>query len=579
VNNDKKNIKRNNLIQLGLGLLIIFLANIIGYFAFTRFDLTSERRYSLSEPTRKMLKELDDIVYFEVYLEGEFPAGFKRLKRETREMLDQFRAYSDNIEYEFINPSVSSDQKENNDVYRRLVERGLNPTDLQVKTSDGSSQQIIFPGAIVSYKNKEMPLELLISQMGVSPEEVLNNSIQNLEFNFANTIRKLSVSNKPKVAFIEGHGELDRLETADAANALSEYYGVEYIRIDGQLNSLAERSSIGEDTAEIHNKFDAIIIAKPDSVFSEQDKFIIDQFIMYGGRVLWLIDGVFASMDSMQYSDATIGISNDLNLTDQLFNYGVRLNTNLVMDLNALPIPLKTGETGGAPQIEYFPWYFFPVLNPTIDHPIVKNLNAIKTEFISSIDTLDKKGIKKTILLTSSQYARTVNTPVFISLEILKSEPDQKLYSKPNIPVAVLLVGTWESLYRNRIPPAISDDKDFGFAAKSSPGKMIIAGDGDIIKNQMRSTQSGIVPYPLGYDRHTGQSFGNKDFILNAMNFLIDENGLISIRSREIKLRLLDKTKISDNKMFWQLFNIILPVCLVLILGVIMFFYRRKKYS
>ncbi len=577
--NDKKNIKRNNLIQLGLGLLIIFLANIIGYFAFTRFDLTSERRYSLSEPTRKMLKELDDIVYFEVYLEGEFPAGFKRLKRETREMLDQFRAYSDNIEYEFINPSVSSDQKENNDVYRRLVERGLNPTDLQVKTGDGSSQQIIFPGAIVSYKNKEMPLELLISQMGVSPEEVLNNSIQNLEFNLANTIRKLSVSNKPKVAFIEGHGELDRMETADAANALSEYYGVEYIRIDGQLNSLAERSSTGKDTADIHNKFDAIIIAKPDSAFSEQDKFIIDQFIMYGGRVLWLIDGVFASMDSMQYSDATIGISNDLNLTDQLFNYGVRINTNLVMDLNALPIPLKTGETGGAPQIEYFPWYFFPVLNPIIDHPIVKNLNAIKTEFISSIDTLDKKGIKKTILLTSSQYARTVNTPVFISLEILKSEPDRKLYSKPNIPVAVLLEGTWESLYRNRIPPAISDDKDFGFAAKSSSGKMIIAGDGDIIRNQLRSTQSGIVPYPLGYDRHTGQSFGNKDFILNAMNYLIDENGLISIRSREIKLRLLDKTKISDDKMFWQLFNIILPVCFVLILGAVMFFYRRKKYS
>jgi ABC-2 type transport system permease protein len=579
VKNDKKNIKRNNLIQLGLGLLIIFLANIIGYFAFTRFDLTSERRYSLSEPTRKMLKELDDIVYFEVYLEGEFPAGFKRLKRETREMLDQFRAYSDNIEYEFINPSVSSDQKENNDVYRRLVERGLNPTDLQVKTGDGSSQQIIFPGAIVSYKNKEMPLELLISQMGVSPEEVLNNSIQNLEFNLANTIRKLSVSNKPKVAFIEGHGELDRMETADAANALSEYYGVEYIRIDGQLNSLAERSSTGKDTADIHNKFDAIIIAKPDSAFSEQDKFIIDQFIMYGGRVLWLIDGVFASMDSMQYSDATIGISNDLNLTDQLFNYGVRINTNLVMDLNALPIPLKTGETGGAPQIEYFPWYFFPVLNPIIDHPIVKNLNAIKTEFISSIDTLDKKGIKKTILLTSSQYARTVNTPVFISLEILKSEPDRKLYSKPNIPVAVLLEGTWESLYRNRIPPAISDDKDFGFAAKSSSGKMIIAGDGDIIRNQLRSTQSGIVPYPLGYDRHTGQSFGNKDFILNAMNYLIDENGLISIRSREIKLRLLDKTKISDDKMFWQLFNIILPVCFVLILGAVMFFYRRKKYS
>ena len=218
--NKKRDIRRNNLIQLGLGLLIIFLINIIGYFVFTRIDLTSEKRYSLSEPTKKMLKNLDDLVFFQIYLEGEFPAGFKRLKRETKEMLDQFRAYSDNIGYEFINPSASSDQNERKAVYQRLVERGLSPTDLQVKTNDGSSQQIIFPGAIVSYKNKEIPLELLSSQMGVPPEEVLNNSIQNLEFNLVNAIRKLSIANKPKVAFIEGHGELSRNETADAASCI-----------------------------------------------------------------------------------------------------------------------------------------------------------------------------------------------------------------------------------------------------------------------------------------------------------------------------------------------------------------------
>ncbi|MBM3437345.1 MAG: gliding motility-associated ABC transporter substrate-binding protein GldG, partial [Bacteroidetes bacterium] len=466
------------------------------------------------------------------------------------------------------------------EVYRRLVERGLNPTDLQVKTSDGSSQQIIFPGAIVSYRNKELPLELLISQMGVSPEEVLNNSIQNLEFNLADVVRRLTIANKPKVAFIQGHGELDKYETADAVEALSDYYSVEYVNIGGQLNSLGERTgSDNPGTPKIRNKYDAIIIAKPDSAFTEQDKFIIDQFIMYGGRVLWLVDAVFASMDSMQYSDATVGIINDINLSDQLYNYGVRLNTNLVMDLNALPIPLKTGETGGAPQIDYFPWYFFPILNPGNAHPIVKNLNAIKTEFISSIDTLDKKGLKKTVLLASSQYSRTVNTPVFISLGIIHSEPDRRLYNKEHIPVAVLLEGSWESLYNNRIPPAVSEDKDFGFAATSRPGKMIIAGDGDIIKNQLRTTASGIVPYPLGYDRHTGQSFGNKDFILNAMNYLVDDNSLISIRSRELKIRLLDRTKISDHRLFWQLLNILLPVGLVAILGIWMFFYRRRKYA
>ena len=577
--NKKRDIRRNNLIQLGLGLLIIVLINIIGYFVFTRIDLTSEKRYSLSEPTKKMLKNLDDLVFFQIYLEGEFPAGFKRLKRETKEMIDQFRAYSDNIGYEFINPSASSDQNERKAVYQRLVERGLSPTDLQVKTNDGSSQQIIFPGAIVSYKNKEIPLELLSSQMGVPPEEVLNNSIQNLEFNLVNAIRKLSIANKPKVVFIEGHGELSRNETADAAFALSEYYSIDRVKINGQLNSLTERDMVDSARTNIRNKYDAIIIAGPDSVFDEKDKFIIDQFIMRGGKVMWLIDPVFASMDSIQFSDATVGVINELNLADQFFNYGVRLNTNLVMDLSALPIPLKTGEVGGAPQIDFFPWYYFPVLNPLIDHPIVKNLNAIKTEFISSIDTLNKKGIKKTILLTSSQYSRTVNTPILISLDILNKEPDRRLYSKEHIPVAILLEGKWESLYRNRIPPSIRDDRDVGFLDESQPGKMIVVADGDIIKNQLRSSNTGVEPYPLGYDRYTGQTFGNKDFILNAMNYLVDENGLISIRSRELKLRLLDRTKTNESKLFWQMFNTIVPVAIVFILGVVMFIYRKRKYT
>jgi len=577
--NKRKNIKRNNIIQLAFGLIIIVLVNVIGYYVFTRFDLTAEKRYSLSEPTKQMLNKLDDIVYFQIYLEGKFPAGFKRLKRETREMLDQFRAYSENIQYEFINPSASSDPKERNDVYLLLMERGLNPTDLNVKTNEGSSQQIIFPGALVSYKGKEIPVELLISQMGLPPEEVLNNSIQSLEFNLANAIRKLSISRKPKVGFLEGHGELSVLETADIAYALNEYYTIERVEIAGQLNSLTERKAIDSTKTTSRNKFDAIIIAKPDTAFDEKDKFIIDQFIMRGGKVMWLIDPVFASMDSIQSADATVGVINELNLTDQLFNYGVRLNTNLVMDINALPIPLKTGDMGGSPQIEFFPWYYFPVLNPLLEHPIVKNLNAIKTEFISSIDTLDNKGVKKTVLLTSSQYSRTVNTPVLISLDILHREPDKRLYNKKHIPVAILLEGKFKSLYWNRIPPEIRDDKDIGFVASSEPGKMIIVADGDVIKNQIRNTDERPTPYPLGYDRYTGQTFGNKEFILNAMNYLIDENGLISIRSRELKLRLLDKTKINEHKLFWQIINTVVPVVIIVFLGIVLFYIRKKKYA
>lgn len=572
--------KRNSLIQLSYGIVLIILLNVVGSFLFTRFDLTAENRYTLSPQTRDLIKNLDDVVFFQVYLDGEFPAGFKRLRRETKEMLDQFRAYSDLIQFEFINPSASDNTTERNAVYQRLAERGLNATDLQVKTNDGASQQIIFPGAMVSYKGNEIPIELLVSQIQAGPEEVLNSSIQNLEFNIANTIRKLSIIQKPKVAFLEGHGELTLLEVADISRALQEYYVVSRIRIDSQLNSLTERNLLADSiTIKVRNKYDALVIARPDSAFNEKDKFIIDQFIMRGGKVLWLIDPVFARMDSIQFSGATVGIINDINLDDQLFKYGVRLNTNLVMDLNALPIPVQTGEMGGTPQYEFFPWYYFPVLNALQDHPIVRHLNAIRTEFISSIDTIKASGIRKTVLLTSSQYSRTVNTPVLISLEIFQSEPDRRLYSKSHIPVAVLLEGEFESAFSNRVPTAIRERQEIGFVEKSRPTKMIVVADGDIIKNQIRTTDGKPMPFPLGYDRYTRQTFGNKDFILNALNYLVDDNELISIRSRELKLRILDRTKTKEDRIFWQVLNTGLPVVVILILGIVLWIVRRRRYG
>lgn len=572
-------IRDAGITSLLLSFLIIISINVIGYFLFMRFDLTSERRYTISESTKKILKGLDDAVYFEVFLDGEFPAGFKRLRSETKEMLDQFRAYSDNIEYEFINPSASGNMGERNNIYQRLVERGLNPTDLQVKTKDGTSRQIIFPGAIATYKNKEIPVELLVSQRGVPPEEVLNNSIQNLEFVLVDAIRKLSVNRKPKVAFIEGHGELGPMETADIAQAFTEYYAVERVKIDGQVGSLTERVQSDSNRVIVRNKFNAIVIAKPDTLFSEKDKFIIDQYIMNGGRVLWLVDPVYANMDSIQFASSTMGLINELNLDDMFFRYGVRLNTNLVLDMNALPIPLKTGQVAGQPQIEYFPWYYFPMINATVNHPVVRNLNVIKTEFISSIDTVKAAGIKKTLLLTSSAYSRTVNTPALITLDILRDEPDKRLFNQSNIPVAYLLEGTFESLFKGRIPQEIAQSSEIRFMEKSPKTKMIIIADGDVIKNQVRMSEGKKVPYPLGYDRYTGQSFGNKDLILNAMNYLVEESGIINIRSREVKLRLLDKSIITENRLSWQLFNTITPLVLIMLLGIAMFIIRRRKYG
>lgn len=574
-----RDIRRNNILQLTLGLIIIILLNVIGSFIFTRFDLTTEKRYSLSPSTKKLLRETDDIFYFRVYLEGEFPAGFRKLSRSTRELLDEFRAYNDNIQYEFINPSEAPDAKTRNEILSRLEQQGLLPTDLNVRTKQGQQQQRIYPGAIVSHKGREMPLNLLAEQMGAPPDLIINNSIQALEYNISNTIRKLSTTSKPAIAFTEGHGELSRLETADISAALSDYYKVERVKLDGKVNALTERRENEDGTYTIVNKYKAIIVAKPDSVFSEKDKFIIDQYIMRGGRVLWLIDPVFASMDSIQASDRTMGITRDVNLNDQLFRYGVRLNSNLILDLNSLPIPLYTGQIGNQPQFEFFPWYYFPVLTATSNHPVVNNLNAVRTEFISSIDTVGNPSVRKTVLLKTSRYTRVANTPVMISLDILRREPDPAEYTHAPQPVAVLLEGTFESLFTNRIPDEIVKAPEIGFTASSPETRMIVFSDGDLIKNQVQFTSGTYRPYPLGFDRFTGQTFGNRELMLNAVNYLCDDTGLMAVRSRELKLRALDVTRARENLLFWQIINTAGPVLLIILLGFIQFMIRKFRYA
>jgi len=576
----KRNIKVNNITQLILGLILIVLFNVIGSFVFTRIDLTSEKRFSLSDATKNMLDKISDLVYFRVYLEGDFPAGFKRLARETHEMLDEFRAYNPNIEYEFINPSKSSNNEERNKIYAQLVEKGLSPTDLRVKTREGTSTQLIFPGAIVGYNGRETPVQLLASQRSASPDEILNNSIQDLEFALDDAIRKLVTNSKPKIAFIEGHGELNAKETADATLALGDYYTVERITIDEKLNSLTERTAVDSAGSRIINKYKALIIAKPLKAFSEKDKFIIDQFIMRGGKVLWLIDPVFASMDSLQVQAETMGVSLDVNLTDMFFKYGFKLNNDLVMDMNAMMIPVKAGQMGSQPKYEYYPWYFFPILTPMSDNPIVRNLNSIKSEFISSIDFVNASpDIDKTVLLTSSKKSREVNVPVMISLNFLGQKPDERLYDKEFIPVAALIEGKFESLFANRIPPEIQEDKNIGFLKSSPETKMIVVADGDVIKNQFQFSKGSYYPLPLGYDQYTKQQFGNRELILNAMNYLTDDSGLISIRSRDVKLRLLDRTKVDTELTYWQFLNTAGPVLLIIAFGILQAILRKRKYS
>lgn len=571
----KKLIRRSNLTTLGVSLLVIILLNVIGAYLFTRFDLTTEKRYTLSDATRNFLGEVDDVVYFQVYLEGEFPAGFKRLRNATKEMLDEFRAYNDNIQYKFINPSEGKDNKAIQALYKQLVQKGLEPSEINQSTTDGTSQQIVFPGAIVSYKGKELPLALLMSQQGIGPEQILNNSIQGLEYNMANVIRKLSVGSKQRLAFLQGHGELDKSRLADIAYSLSDYYDVEYVTIDGKLNSLFTRDSVHQVLV---NKFQALIIAKPDSAFPEKDKFMIDQFVMRGGKVIWFIDPVFASMDSLQANNETIGFGRPLNLEDMLFGYGVRLNTNLMLDMNCMKIPVVTGEYAGQPQQSYLPWYFFPTVTPTSTHPVVKNLNAIKCEFVSSIDTVGSSEIKKTVLLTTSKYTRPVNTPCRISLDIMSQKVDERFFNKPNKIIAVLLSGKFKSNFKGRLPDEILKDKaKYDFREESDKNEMIVVSDGDIIKNQLHYSEG--YPLPLGYDQFTNQMYGNKDFVMNCVDYLCDASGLISVRSRELKIRLLDKSRITKGKLAIQFTNTAVPVIIVLIFGIGWIGIRRRYFT
>ena len=491
-------------------------------------------------------------------------------------MLDEFRAYSKKIQYEFVNPSDNPNAKDRNDSYKLLVENGLQPTNLQVSKKGASSQIIIFPGAIVSYHGKQIPVQLLMAQLQEESNKVLNNSIQALEYNLASAIKNLTTPVKPRVAIIEGHGELTEMETYDLQNSLAEFYNVERVAIKHKISSLAVRLKTDSTHDALVNKYRAIIIAKPSTQFDERDKFLIDQFIMRGGKVLWLIDPVFASMDSIKVN-STMGIPNDINLEDMLFNYGVRLNTNLVQDLTALKIPIKTGQIGDQPQFDFFTWYFFPVLMPSVKHPIVNGLNAIKTEFISTLDTVTAPGVKKTYLLETSPYSRTVTVPALIDLEIVKKKPNERAFNRGPFPVAVLLEGTFTSTFLHRLPPEVAGDPNLAYRPSSKPTKMIVISDGDVAKNQFHYSKG--YPLPLGYDQYTRQTFGNKDLVLNAINYLCDDSGLISVRSRELKLRMLDATRAANQRLFWQLLNILLPILLITGFGILKFQLRKRAFS
>ncbi len=560
---------KNDTIRLFISFGIIILAAYLLSIKYLRFDLTSEGRYTLSSYTKNILSNIDDKIYIKVYLSGDgLPLSLKKYKRNIKEELDEFKVYAgSNLDYEFIDPSASKDKEVRFGLYKSLTDKGLLPIETSEVSEDGkTSTKMVFPGALISYKGKETSVNLLKNAVGSVPEseENINNSIQSLEYELTNAIRKLSRKVKPEIAFITGHGELNEYEVMDISTVLSEYYTVKTGKIGGKSGILDE--------------FKAVIIAKPTKEFSEQDKFVIDQYIMKGGNLLCLLEGTDTNLDSLFIASSTIALPLHTNLDDMLFQYGIRVNKDMVTDKFSSPIGITAKGANGQAYIKNYPWYYFPVIVTDNKHVVSKYLNYIKTEFVSTIDTVgNNPNVTRTILLSTSPDTKMEAIPAKISLEQVNNMPPDSRMRGGKKHIAVLSEGRFKSSFANRpITKYFPELSTADVLIESKPAKIIVVSDGDIIKNEVSRDGK---PYPIGFDRFTRHLFqGNKEFILNALNYLCDDDGLMTIRSRELKMRLTNRDFISKNRFLIQLINVLAPVLLVSIFGLLVFIIRKKKY-
>lgn len=549
---------------------IAVFANVLANFYHSKLDLTEEKRFTLSRPTRQVLDSLDERIYVEVLLEGEFPAGFKRLQTAAREMLDDFRSENSQIDYVFDNPNAGSTDQINQ---RRqsLADEGIVPVNLRVKSEGGgTSQNLVYPFAIFHRGQKTVVVKLLENESAsLHPEQVINNSVSLLEYKFANALKKLQSGYKPIILFTRGHGELDELQTTDLEQTLQQFYDTDRITLDSVVHLPPRQCAL-------------LVVAKPRAAFSESEKFKIDQYVMAGGKVLWLIDRMAVSLDSLQRTGRFIPSDYPLNLEDQLYKYGARIQPDLVADLQCTKIPLRVGQVGNAPQYELFPWFFHPAVSPTTGHPVVKNLDRVELDFCSSLDTIrTKTAVAKTILLRSSKYSRLQFSPVELNFEILKYEPDPAKFDKGSQPVAVLLEGIFPSNYENRVSQEMQvglEQLKTPFRATSQPTRMIVVSDGDVAANIVRNREKKEW-LPLGFNRFENSTYANKDFILNAIEYLADPNGVIAARTKEVKLRLLDDVRAEKEKPIWQAINIGLPLVFLSIFGFGFLRWRRRRFA
>lgn len=551
--------KKKDLTRFLISAILLVVANIgLANWHF-RVDLTEDKRYTISPATRQLLAGLDQDVTIDVYLEGDFPARFKRLQNAVRETLQEFQVYSSRIRFNFIDPGAASDEQKRNEYYRQLVLKGIQPTNLVAQENGNRVEKIIFPGAIVSAAGKEVPVMLLKGNQAASPDERLNQSVEGLEYELATAIRQLARKKKKRIGYIEGHRELSTLETADLISSLQKDY--EVYRVD--LNKVPDLQAL-----------DAILVAKPLLPYTEAEKYKIDQFIMNGGKAMFFLDPVSIDLDSIRTA-GTVAFPLDQNLQDLLFKYGVRVNGNLVQDINSGQIPMVVGMLGNQPQTQLMNWRYYPVLNGFSRHPITRNLDAVYGRFISTIDTVRSAGIRKHPLIITSPYSRVVATPVEVSLNEARQPVDPKLFTAGPQLVGILLEGRFRSVFANRPrPEGIAAGR---FVAQGKASQIIVVSDGDLVRNEVN--KKTMQPYRLGFDRYSGATFANRDFVANGMDYLLDESRLISLRAKEIKLRPLDRVKVVAEKRQWQLLNLVLPLLILVLYGFLRYYRRQRRYG
>ena len=559
-------MKNKNLKSVLLISLLLIVINLAGNFYFLRFDLTADHRYTLSPTTLKIIKEVKEPLIIDVFLKGEFPGEMKKLQTETQQILEEFKAYNSNIMFQFVNPLEEEDKRD--ETIQSFVERGLTPINLTLNDKGKQTQEVVFPWAITTYHEQSISVPLLKNIMGASTAEKVVSSVQHLEYAFTNAINTVTKKEHKKVIIIKGNDELDDQYIFNFIKSVKENYLIAKFPLDSiNINPTAGLKFL--------KKYDLAIIAKPKKPFSDEQKQVLDQFIINGGKAIWLVDPVHMEMDSLNNETGTnLAFPIDLNLNDLFFKYGIRIHPALIKDLQASPIVLETGEPGTGTQKIKLPWYYSPMVYPSQNtkHPISSNLDAIKFQFASPIETL-KNDINKTILLQSSQYSKLVGTPTEVSLRMVSEELTPKdFYGYGNYPVAVLLEGKFHSVYENRILPF----KDATYKNIGKNSKMIVISDGDVIKNELDKKGNDV---ELGLDQRTGFFYGNKEFLMNCVNYLLDDNGLINIRSKVVNLPILDKEKVYDNYTIAQIISVGLPLIILGIFGLLFTFLRKRKYS